>query len=133
VSFKHQAGVLALVTALASPALAVEPQQSSPDPRQSAADPSVPTPEKPVSKPVRGLFLVQPATPSDPLHLQDRVRDRLRFFEAGASRVSPPRTVCGLTIWNVDPNLDPRMRLTPPQPPNVTYTIQKITPPVCGE
>jgi len=86
--------------------------------------------ERAVSKPVRRLFTTQPTTPPDPFHFQDRLRDRIQRDSIQAQQ---PRSVCGLTIWDVDPDLDRRMRITPPQPPDVTYTIRKLTPPVCQE
>ena len=38
------------------------------------------------------------------------------------------RTVCGLTVWDVDPDIDPRMRLTAPQPVEATFAIRKTHP-----
>jgi len=134
VSTKHEAGVLAFVVAVASSVPAGAGQQSTVGPtdrqRNAAIELSAVAREQAVSKPVRQLFTIQAATPPDPLHFQERLRDLARHT---ASPIKQSRTVCGLTIWDIDPDLDPRMRLTPPQPPNVTYTIQKITPPLCGE
>jgi len=123
-----RAGVVVLQAAIQPP------QVPSADPeRTTSAGPSATGAGQPVSKPFRTLFTDQAATPPDPLHLQDRLRDQLRFLQESAAQPASHRTVCGLTVWNIDPALDSRMRLKPPQPPNVTYTIQKITPPVCGE
>jgi len=43
-----------------------------------------------------------------------------------------PRTVCGLTVWNVEPDLDSRS-LIRPREPRVDYKIGKLAPPVCVE
>ncbi|MEO7271367.1 MAG: hypothetical protein ABIX28_14000 [Vicinamibacterales bacterium] len=136
-SIRTRAAVVVIVAAVSSstPLSAVQrpPEPSADRERATPADRSATGAGQPVGKSFKQLFTAQPPTPPDLLHLQDRVRDRLRVLEAGATRMPPARTVCGLTVWDIDPNIDPRMRLNPPQPPNVTYTIQKITPPVCQE
>ena len=133
-SFHQRAKMLVLAAAVASsvPPLAVELQQAPAQSAQGTADPAATASGQPVSKPFRELFRVQPAPPPDLLHVQDRLRDRLHSLEA-ATTMQRPRTVCGLTVWNVDPDLDRRMRLTPPQPPEATFAIRKLTPPVCQE
>ena len=137
-SLRTRASVVAvmLATALASsvPTRAIQQPQGPATGREGAAGMDTPLKETgpSVSKPFQQLFDVQGATPSDPFHLQDRMRGR-RFSQQSGVGPAPPRTVCGLTVWNIDPALDSRMRLQPPQPPNVTYTIHKITPPVCQE
>ena len=132
-----RAGVVVLQAALASTVLAAaiqQPQVPSTDTeRTTSVGPSATGTGPPVSKPFQQLFTVQAATQPDPLHFQDRLRGQLRFLQESAAQPAPPRTVCGLTVWNIDPALDARMRLKPPQPPNVTYAIQKLTPPVCQE
>lgn len=41
-----------------------------------------------------------------------------------------PRVVCGLTIWEVDPELDANMpRVTPEA--GIDFTIRRIIPPIC--
>ena len=132
---KQQSRVVALVVAVAAslPASAVQQSPITPTDRESigALEPSGAASDQAVSKPVRQLFSLEPTAPPDPFHFQDLVRDRDRFPQ-GSIQPQQPRTVCGLTIWDVDPDLDPRMRIAPPQPPSVTYAIRKITPPVCG-
>jgi hypothetical protein len=49
-----------------------------------------------------------------------------------ALKTTKPKTVCGLTIWNVEPDLDPRSLLRP-RGPRVDYKIGKLAPPVCVE
>jgi len=133
VSFHQRAQVLVLAAAVASSVrpVAVELQQA-PRPSAQGAGPA-PTASAPsVGKPFRELFRVQPAAPPDPLHGRDRLRDRLHSLEA-ATTMQRARTVCGLTVWDVDPDIDPRMRLTAPQPVEATFAIRKLTPPVCQE
>jgi len=137
-SLRTRASVVAvmLATALASsvPTRAIQQPQGPATGSEGAAGMDTPLKDTgpSVSKPFQQLFDVQRATPSDPFRLQDRMRER-RFPQQSGVGPEPPRTVCGLTVWNIDPVLDSRMRLQPPQPPNVTYTIKKITTPVCQE
>jgi hypothetical protein len=44
-----------------------------------------------------------------------------------------PRVVCGLTVWQVDPDFDAKIRITPPNTEGVDFTIRRITPPPCPE
>ena len=46
----------------------------------------------------------------------------------------PPKrkTVCGLTVWNVEPDLDPRILLKP-RDKSVDFKIEKLAPPVCQQ
>jgi len=134
-SIGTRAGVVVLQGALASTVLAAAIQKAPVPPadreRTTSAGPAATGAGQPVSKPFQQLFSREPATRPDPLNLQDRLRDQL--IQESAPQPGRARTVCGLTVWQIDPALDSRMRLKPPQPPDVTYTIQKITPPVCGE
>jgi hypothetical protein len=127
VPIKHRASALTLVAAVISTAQVPVPPRPVPAPPAAAEtapiriapdfSPGAKT-DEPTKKAYEALFQVRQGrtrVPSDPAF------------------VSRPRTVCGLTVWNIDPDLDPRIRLKPPQPPNVTYTIQKISPPVCQE
>ena len=43
-----------------------------------------------------------------------------------------PRVVCGLTIWEVDPELDANMRRVTPER-GIDFTIRRIIPSVCRE
>jgi hypothetical protein len=43
-----------------------------------------------------------------------------------------PRVVCGMTIIEANPRIDPKMALEAPKPPDVRYTIRAIDPPVCN-
>jgi len=57
---------------------------------------------------------------------------KLAMAQAQA-RTSPlkPKVVCGMTIVPADPTIDPKMRITPPQNPNLEYKIRVLEPPVC--
>ena len=59
---------------------------------------------------------------------------KLAMAQAQAqAKTSPlkPKVVCGMMIIPADPTLDPKMRITPPQSPNLEYKIRVIEPPVC--
>jgi len=50
--------------------------------------------------------------------------------KAGVEQLKP-KVVCGMMIVPADPTIDPKMRITPPQNPNLEYKIRVIEPPVC--
>ena len=43
-----------------------------------------------------------------------------------------PRVVCGLTIWEVDPQLDANTLRVAPEP-GINFTIRRIIPPICRD
>jgi hypothetical protein len=43
-----------------------------------------------------------------------------------------PKIVCGLTVWQVDPAIDPGIRLRGPDR-TVDFKIRRVAPPTCGE
>jgi hypothetical protein len=43
-----------------------------------------------------------------------------------------PRVVCGLTIWEADPELDGNMPRVTPEP-GIDFTIRRITPSICRD
>jgi hypothetical protein len=45
---------------------------------------------------------------------------------------SSPRVVCGLTVWEVDPNLDRKIRL-PQSDQKPDYKIRRLNPPICSD
>ena len=49
------------------------------------------------------------------------------------AKTSPlkPKVACGMMIVPADPTVDPKMRITPPQNPNLEYKIRVIEPPLC--
>jgi len=124
---KHHASVVALVAAIASSA-----QTGLPQPRPPAARPVA---SGRAELRVAADFLAEQSSGEVKKAYQALFKAQREANAVPAALLSSesPRTVCGLTIWNVDADLDPRMRLTPPQPPDVTFAIQKITPPVCQQ
>jgi len=127
VSIRRHAALIALAAAVTSTAQSPVPQPRAPGgipPRIDRAPGLFAAPDaanaagRMVKKAYEQLFQVQ---------------NDLTRVPPGAPGVKTRSVVCGLTIWNVDPDLDPRIRLRPPQPPNVTYAIRRVTPPVCQE
>ncbi len=61
-------------------------------------------------------------------------RESLRQAVAQQTAKPGPKTkvVCGMTIVEADPSLDPKMAVTPPQDQNLTYTIRAVEPPRCN-
>jgi hypothetical protein len=59
-----------------------------------------------------------------------------RFSDLRAARAphglaaARPRIVCGLLIWEVDPDVDPGIQLPVPDG-RADFKIQRIVPPVC--
>ena|SRR5688572_23878262 len=52
--------------------------------------------------------------------------------DAPKSGAPKQRIVCGMTIIEVGPELDPKMAIAPPKDQSVRYTIRAIEPPVCN-
>jgi hypothetical protein len=69
--------------------------------------------------PYRDLFAISP-------HFRDPRAARVPHGLAAAS----PRVVCGLQIWEVDPDVDPGIHLPVPDR-RADFKIQRIVPPVC--
>ena len=42
-----------------------------------------------------------------------------------------PKVVCGMMIIPANPDLDPKMRVTPPQDSNLEYKMRVAEPPMC--
>ena len=51
--------------------------------------------------------------------------------QKAAAESLKPKVVCGMMIVPADPTIDPKMRITPPQNPNLEYKIRVIEPPIC--
>jgi hypothetical protein len=72
--------------------------------------------------------------PFSRLFVQDRNRTPL-YPEPDVVRareIDPRRIVCGMTVIQADPSVDPKMVI--PAPPNSDqFRIRRITPPVCVE
>lgn len=126
-SIRHQASVVILVAAVASAAQIAAPVPQAPVPAPPAVSNRSPIKIAPD-------FLAEPSADARTKKAYEalfKARQGLTRELPGLPHGPTRSIVCGLTIWNVDPDIDPRMRLSPPQPPDVTYAIRKITPPVC--
>jgi hypothetical protein len=47
------------------------------------------------------------------------------------TRALKSRIVCGMTVIEAPPFFDQKMKIDPPESPNVRYTIRAVEPPVC--
>lgn len=61
---------------------------------------------------------------------QTALKSAVAQAQAQASPLKP-KVVCGMMIVPADPTIDPKMRITPPQNPNLEYKIRVIEPPIC--
>ena len=72
----------------------------------------------------------------DPYKQLFEAREALGRALADASKDATPaprkKIVCGMTVIEVGPELDPKMAVEPKKDPRVTYTIRAIDPPVCN-
>ena len=55
-----------------------------------------------------------------------------KAVEQQASSAPKRRVVCGMTIIEANPGVDPQMVVEVPRRPDVKYTIRAIDPPVCN-
>jgi len=61
------------------------------------------------------------------------LREALKQAQQQVAQVAPKKKiVCGMTVIEVGPSIDPKMGVTPPKDPNVRYTIRAVEPPICG-
>ena len=61
------------------------------------------------------------------------MRDALKEAQQDAAKGAQKRTVvCGMTIIEVDPFFDQKMKAAPPKDASVRYTIRAFDPPVCN-
>jgi hypothetical protein len=60
------------------------------------------------------------------------VREALKPATNNAAPAPKRKIVCGMTVIEVGPALDPKMALEPRKDPGLTYTIRAIDPPVCN-
>ena len=51
--------------------------------------------------------------------------------QQAAAEPLKPKVVCGMMVVPADPTIDPKMRITPPQNPNLEYKIRVVEPPTC--
>ena len=76
-----------------------------------------------------------PRNPRNPYARLFDVQEALKkaVQEKPASFTAAPRSkvVCGMTVVEVTPALDPKMGVTPPKDEKTRFTIRAIDPPVC--
>jgi hypothetical protein len=64
------------------------------------------------------------------------VREALKQATEQASKSAAPapkkKIVCGMTVIEVGPEIDPKMGVTPPKGDKVKHTIRAIDPPICN-
>jgi hypothetical protein len=70
--------------------------------------------------------------PSDPYRQLFQSQQALKQALDGQTGTRQPKIVCGMLVVPADPSIDPKMRITPPQDPNVEYKIRAIEPPMCN-
>jgi hypothetical protein len=99
---------------LATPVIAGQ-QPSSVSPAARLGAPSQTQP----AKPYKNLF--KPTTVLPPVAAQSVAGDPLR-----------PTVVCGMTVIPANPEIDPKMGITPKKSDSTRYTIRAINPPVCA-
>lgn len=82
------------------------------------------------------LGALRQAAPSNAYRQLFEAREALRVATAQASKNAAPapkkKIVCGMTVIEVGPEIDPKIAITPPKDPNVRYTIRAVDPPICN-
>jgi hypothetical protein len=78
--------------------------------------------------------LIVPSPKTDPFAKLFRSTDLTKRGQPGVALPLPPKStqVCGMTIWRVDPGVDPGIHL-PTFDRDVEFKIRRITPPACRE
>ena len=59
--------------------------------------------------------------------LQQALQDKSASLTPAPKR----RVVCGMTVIEVGPEVDPKMAITPPKDPKTRYTMRGVEPPIC--
>ena len=78
-------------------------------------------------------FGAQRPPQSSPYARLFEVREALKSAQQAAGvKAASKKTVCGMTMIEVDPAFDQKMKVTPPKDPNVRYTIRAVEPPICS-
>jgi hypothetical protein len=92
--------------------------------------------QAPVTPPMTArLGALRAAQASDPYAKLFEVRSALgQAIEQRPQKAVAPkkRIVCGMTIVEVGPELDPKMGVTPPKDDKGRYTIRAVEPAVCN-
>jgi hypothetical protein len=90
----------------------------------------------PATPPMTARFGAQRAAQApDPYSKLFEARSALKqAVEQQSQKAAAPkkRIVCGMTIIEVGPELDPKMGVTPPKDDKVRYTIRAVDPAVCN-
>jgi hypothetical protein len=60
--------------------------------------------------------------------LQQALQDKTAALTPAPKR----RVVCGMTVIEVGPDVDPKMGVTPPKDEKTRFTIRAVDPPVCN-
>jgi hypothetical protein len=75
---------------------------------------------------------LRPAQGANPYEKLFQSREALKQAVGQQTKAAPKtRIVCGMMIVEADPTLDPKMLVTPPQDPRLSYAIRVFEPPVC--
>ena len=77
---------------------------------------------------------LRPAQSSNPYSKLFEARGALKQAvqqESTKARTPKTRIVCGMTIIEADPSIDPKMGVTPPKDEKVRHTIRAVEPPIC--
>jgi hypothetical protein len=93
-----------------------------------AADQAVVNPQ--ANARLGALRSAQPANPYEKL-FQARESLKQALDQQTAKPAPKTKIVCGMMVVEADPSLDPRMAVTPPQDPKLSYAIRVFEPPVC--
>ena len=77
--------------------------------------------------------LIVPSPKTDPFSKLFRAADLTKRGQPAVALPLPPKSIkCGMTIWQVDPGVDPGIHL-PTLGRDVEFKIRSITPPACRE
>jgi hypothetical protein len=84
-------------------------------------------------EPTARLGALRPAQGATPYSKLFQAPDALKQAVEPQTAKPAPKTkiVCGMMVVEADPSLDPKMLVTPPQDPKLTYTIRVFEPPMC--
>jgi hypothetical protein len=89
--------------------------------------------QAPVSPNSTARFGAQRPPQSSPYARLFEVREALKSAQQAAGvKPASKKTVCGMTMIEVDPAFDPKMKVTPRKDPNLRHTIRAIDPPICN-
>jgi hypothetical protein len=104
---------------------AVEPKGTpSPGRKLEGTSEAIPSIFPPAKKsPYSDLFRYEARIPRDP---------QIRSTPLATPPALNPRIICGLTVWKVDPNIDPKIRLSLPDG-GIDFKIRRVTPSTCRE